>query len=444
MAISNFLFIHRYSIIACICSFGLYRFLAVDFERNQISLLISSYVLLCALAFFIYQYSSFTFNQLLAIGLLFRLLFIMSVPFLSQDFYRFIWDGNLLIQGINPYSFTPNGLLQDGHFSMPNMDILHQGMGDLSARHFSNYPPLNQMLFAISAWVGQGNIFASTVVMRLIIIGSEIGIALIGGSLLVDIGLSKKQIMLWTLNPFIIIEVTANLHFDGLMTFWVLLGLYFLNKKQWFWSALAITASIHLKLIPLMLIPIIWSYLGFKQGLKFSSIVGALTIIGFLPFVKNNVISNYTNTIGLWFNNFEFNASIFNLAQEMGRAIAGKNLISTISSFFSGVVLLFVLSISIIKRPQTLKDLVQLMLWTCCLYLWTTTTVHPWYLALPLLLSIFTTYRFMLLWSTFVILSYAAYAQPIVHENLWILALEYLPVFSLLAWELKRTKITSS
>ncbi|MDP4665122.1 MAG: mannosyltransferase, partial [Flavobacteriaceae bacterium] len=80
----------------------------------------------------------------------------------------------------------------------------------------------------------------------------------------------------------------------------------------------------------------------------------------------------------------------------------------------------------------------------CCLYLSLATTVHPWYLALPLLLSLFTAYRFMILWSLTIVLSYTAYSQPIVHEIPWVLALEYLPVFGLLVWELRRSQITSS
>jgi hypothetical protein len=42
------------------------------------------------------------------------------------------------------------------------------------------------------------------------------------------------------------------------------------------------------------------------------------------------------------------------------------------------------------------------------------------------------------------VLSYTAYSQPIVHEIPWVLALEYLPVFGLLVWELRRSQITSS
>ena len=45
-------------------------------------------------------------NHLLMIGS--RLLILFSFPLLSDDIYRFIWDGSLLHHGINPFSLTPS------------------------------------------------------------------------------------------------------------------------------------------------------------------------------------------------------------------------------------------------------------------------------------------------------------------------------------------------
>src|SRR3990170_6924240 len=41
-------------------------------------------------------------------SLLFRLTLIGSAPFLSDDLYRFLWEGKLWIHGWNPYVFSPN------------------------------------------------------------------------------------------------------------------------------------------------------------------------------------------------------------------------------------------------------------------------------------------------------------------------------------------------
>ena len=46
------------------------------------------------------------------IGLCFRFTFTGYTPLLSQDYFRFIWDGSMLSHGINPYLYLPNELIK--------------------------------------------------------------------------------------------------------------------------------------------------------------------------------------------------------------------------------------------------------------------------------------------------------------------------------------------
>lgn len=78
------------------------------------------------------------------------------------------------------------------------------------------------------------------------------------------------------------------------------------------------------------------------------------------------------------------------------------------------------------------------MLFAATAFLFFTTTVHPWYVTLPLALCLFTNYRFPVLWSGLAILSYAAYSQTPFRENLWLTAFEYSAVFGFLIWEIMR------
>ena len=48
---------------------------------------------------------------MIKIGLVFRLIILISTPNLSQDFYRFFWDGQLILNGFNPYLNTPNQII---------------------------------------------------------------------------------------------------------------------------------------------------------------------------------------------------------------------------------------------------------------------------------------------------------------------------------------------
>ena len=77
-----------------------------------------------------------------------------------------------------------------------------------------------------------------------------------------------------------------------------------------------------------------------------------------------------------------------------------------------------------------------MILWVLSGYYFISTTVHPWYIISLLLLSTFTNYKFVRLWSFTLIFSYFAYNQSSVNENGLILCIEYIPVLSVLAWEL--------
>ena len=78
------------------------------------------------------------------------------------------------------------------------------------------------------------------------------------------------------------------------------------------------------------------------------------------------------------------------------------------------------------------------MLLVLTVYLFTATTVHPWYLAIPLFLSVFTPHRYPLVWSFTIVLSYQAYSNVDFRENPWILLLEYLVVYGVFVWEIRR------
>jgi hypothetical protein len=83
------------------------------------------------------------------------------------------------------------------------------------------------------------------------------------------------------------------------------------------------------------------------------------------------------------------------------------------------------------------------MLLVFTFYLLLSTTVHPWYIATILILSVFTNYKFPVVWSFIVILSYLAYLQidkADKSENLWIIAIEYIVVFSVFLFELLKRK----
>ena len=129
---------------------------------------------------------------------------------------------------------------------------------------------------------------------------------------------------------------------------------------------------------------------------------------------------------------------MYYLAREIGYLYSGYNEIAIIGTVTPILVILFVLIVTFLRRNKTPIALITAMLLVLSFYYFTATTVHPWYVATLLILSVFTRYKFPLVWSFVIILSYLAYVNvdsADKSENLWIIALEYIIVYGVFIWE---------
>ena len=445
--------LYKVPLLLTFVSLFTYWLFAYDLIRTDYSKLIVLYSLLWILFILLLKYAKENIKFLTAIAFIFRAVFILAIPNLSQDFYRFIWDGRMLIEGFNPYLFTPESFIQSQEFPIAQTEELYKGMGPLNGSHFTNYPPLNQLCFAIAGLISSHSILGSAVVLRLLIILADFGTLVYGKRLLKQLNLPIKNIFWYILNPFIIVELTGNLHFEGLMIFFLVWSLYHLHSGKWKWAALIFAFSISVKLIPLLFLPLVfWQFkkvnthsIDLKKLVSFYAIIGIATLVLFAPFYNSEFIDNYTQTVGLWFQSFEFNASIYYITREIGYLFRGYNEIAIIGKILPIIVFLFVVSLAFIKKRTNTQILITNMLFAFSFYLFLSTTVHPWYIATLLILSIFTNYKFPLVWSFIIILSYLAYLnlnQADKSENLWIIAIEYCIVFVVFIWEtiIKKTK----
>jgi alpha-1,6-mannosyltransferase len=422
---NSFLFAIIISGIACL-------FLAYFISRDNFTALFSCYSV-AFLGFVLFYSTNQKTNYLFTTGVVLRILFFFGIPFWSQDFYRFIWDGNLLTSGINPYLQTPNELLESVYIS--NSEGLYAKMGSLSASHYSNYPPINQLFFAFCSFFGNNSIFISALLLKLIILFSDIGIYHYGKKILLFLNQNPKKIFLYFLNPLVVIELTGNLHFEGVMLFFFVVGLYLFLKERWILAAVFIALSISTKLLPLLLLPFFYQRLGFKRSIYFFSIIIGISAVTFVPFISQKLISNYTETIGLWFTNFEFNASIYYLVREIGFYVKGYNIIRIVGKITPIITLLVILYFAIFNTNKKPSDLFANALITLSIYFFISTTVHPWYAVNLVFLSIFTRFKFPIIWSYLIILSYFAYSQIPFKENYFLLFIEYSIVFSVFIYE---------
>ena len=460
------------TILAISVSIVFYFLLAYFLDKTIFIQLTFQYVILFIPFWYFIKKEKDNFPLLVGIAILFRLISLFAIPNLSQDFYRFIWDGRMILEGFNPYISLPKTFIDQHNFPINQAIDLFDGMGTLNASHFTNYPPINQLNFLLAAIFAKSSILGSIVTLRLQIILADIGIIYFGKLILEKLKLPIHYIFLYVLNPFIIIELTGNLHFESVMLFFLVWSLYLLLQKRWIWAAILLGISVSIKLIPLLFLPLFFQWFtstplsnltstplrqaqrktlsnlttrpyylkGLFKFISFGAIVIVTNIILFLPFLSSELISSYTNSVGLWFRNFEFNASIYYIAREIGYLFRGYNEIAIIGKLLPVVTILFLVIITFFRKNKSPQQLITALLIAISFYYFTTTTMHPWYLATLVLLSVFTKYRFPIVWSVVIVLSYQVYANNPWKENLWFVGLEYLIVFGFLFWEIFQIK----
>ena len=356
-----------------------------------------------------------------------------------QDFYRFFWDGQLILNGFNPYLNTPNEIIISKLISFPKMNEIYELMGSLSQNNYSNYPPIHQIITFITLLITDKSIIASIISLRLILILFDLGILFYGIKLLKILKKPKNIIFIYFLNPLVILELIGNLHLEGVMVFFMILSFYHLYRKSEIYSGIFLGLSILTKLIPLIILPLFLFRLGLKKSIRFIVTITAVISTGFAPFINFKSLINYSESINLWFSNFEFNASIYYALKEIFkgfniRLIDYMVYIIPISIF---IVLTYLISM---KKNKT-QDILTQSLIILTTYLFISTTIHPWYIIPLIFLSCLTNYRYPIFWSFTIFLSYFSYYEIQVNENHFLLAIEYGLVIGILFYEIYFKKL---
>ncbi len=423
----------RLSLILIFVSVVLYIQIAFFIHRTETTMLIISY----AMVFVIYLLltkSILSFRILLGFGILFRLLFLFAIPNLSDDFYRFFWDGILNDHAINPFMYLPREIIDNPSILIPSLNQeIFQSLN--SPDYYSVYPPVCQFVFWLSANLSGGDLNVAVFYMKIMIFLAEIGSIFLVIRLLNIYKMRKELALLYILNPLVIIELVGNIHFEAFMIVFVLLGVFLLNSKKILFGAVAFALAISSKLTPILLLPFFLKRLKVKKALVFYLLTLGFTAITFLPFLDNSLISGMSSSIGLYFQKFEFNASIFYIVRAIGFWIKGWDIIQEASKWFALITISLILLVTFFENTKK-QNLPGVLFWALFIYFSMASIIHPWYATPLVAFSLFSRYRFPLIWSFTIFLSYAGYSADGFQEQLWVLFMEYLPVYGYLIYEL--------
>lgn len=332
----------------------------------------------------------------------------LQLPFLSNDYFRFLWDGELMHMGINPYDFTPDQMVQTMNLSDCYYLDLYAGMGNLSRANYSCYPTINQGYFYLSTFTN--DIWSNVTILRLLMVGT-ISLSIIPvEKLLKHFNFNTKRIFILFFNPLVIVECIGNLHFELAMVAFLLMAFYYLLINKTVLSSLLFAVTVHVKLIPLLILPFLLSFLGWKKAAKYYTLVGGMIVLLFLMLIRPDNYVNFLMSLKLYFKSFEFNSFLLYPYIQFGKLKYGWNMMYKYGPQLARYALVIILGIAWNKREIDAKEMFRRVLMGLMVYYFFTSTVHPWYWVLPLSLAIIHFSWTLILITFFTTLSYGIYA----------------------------------
>ena len=259
-----------------ILSLAGYVLIGYFIERSNFELLITTYSSLFLISYLILKNKRhYNFKVLLLSGILFRLCLIFSTPSLSDDFYRFFWDGRIQQLGFNPFDFTPRQFLNQNSDAFLNQLFPYLNSPD----YFSVYPQLSQILFNIVSVIGKDSLQTNLIVMKSMIFLTEIGTLYLLNKLANKRKQDPSHLLIYLLNPLVIIELTGNIHLEAFMIFFFLLAVMLFYRQRFIGSATALSLSVQTKLLPILVIPFLIKKIGIRKTIGYGLVCVLITAI---------------------------------------------------------------------------------------------------------------------------------------------------------------------
>lgn len=374
-------------------------------------------------------------NTLLIVAVFIRLILVFSFPHLSDDVYRFIWDGRVMHAGYSPYSHLPVDLVN------VHPSLVRGLFNELNSQaYYSVYPPLAQATFYLASLFQSASFLSEVIVMKILLLGCEIGTIALIIRLLKRWNLPVHHVLIYAFNPLIVIEIMGNLHYESMMIFFLLMAVWMLHNQRIIAGALFFALSVGAKLLTLMFVPALVISLAKRYRWQFviwSALFGGLL---FFPMFWDLGISvNFGTSLDLYMRNFEFNGGIYYILRWIGFQIYGYNLIHIIGPWMAITVFAVIIYLSIrYTDRQKMTNIWQILLMSFMIYMLLSMTLHPWYTILPLALCGLTSYRFPIIWTYLIGWTYINYAGAAYQENLWIVSVEYAIIFGYILYEYKK------
>jgi hypothetical protein len=340
-----------------------------------------------------------------------------SSPTTSDDYYRYLWEGKILLHGVNPYEKNP---------ADSSLNYLH-GKDLPSKVTFKTmtaiYPPAAQLIFAASYFISG----ESPVGLKLIYFVCEFFTLLF---LLKLFRLQKEdehQIIFYAWLPLPIMEFFVNAHLDAAAVMFFVMFLYFAMKNNVIGSSLSFAFSFLIKLYPVFILPLLLKKFWFKKAILFYLIFFIVVVVFYFPFLPHN--QPLTSSIFKYLSNWEFNGSVYQFINMFLHNGQTARLICT-----AGLVV--IVAVIALKYKNFLYGVYAVLLAMIIF----TPTFYPWYMGWIAAVNPFVQFTSVLSLLFTTNLTNVTPMGKVWQEYTWVLLLEYIPFFVLLGYDLYKIK----
>ncbi len=177
-----------------------------------------------------------------------RVLPLAAPPFLSSDLFRYVWDGRVQAQGINPYLYLP---------AAPELEFLRDDEIYTSTNRSEEaptiYPPVAQIIFAAI-----GQVWSSLAMVKLTMAGFEVLAIGCVAWLLRRAGQPAAWVLVYAWNPLPIWEYSGNGHVDAASLGFMALAMLVAASSRRGLTGAVLALAILCKLLPAAVFPAFW------------------------------------------------------------------------------------------------------------------------------------------------------------------------------------------
>ncbi|MCW4032647.1 MAG: hypothetical protein NWF08_04570 [Candidatus Bathyarchaeota archaeon] len=301
---------------------------------------------------------------------------------LSTDILRYLWDGMLLNNGIDPYEYIPLSSELD-RFKDVEFYQAYDHKGE-----FTPYPPFSQLFFTISYLIFNASITGMKSLLSVFDFLNGILIILLILKIRGDTLQAFQGALIYLWNPLVIIEFSHSGHIDALAIFLTLLSLYFLSNLSVINSSVLILLSTLTKWFSLLFTPLYLKYF-FKNSIRSSILTIASISFTFsmlvIPFYLNSRF-NFVMGMIYFIKNWRFESFLSRLITIFLQLdTPEETYIAKLTSY-----LIFLTSYFFILYKSKLyqvSNVIEYSILTLLTFYFITPSIFPWYM--PWILALF-------------------------------------------------------